>query len=290
MTDTGKALGLGILTLCLNIVLMLTKIVTGILGNSFALVADGIESAGDILTSLISWGGFQLSLRPPDEKHPFGHGKIESLAGMFSGFALMGAALLIAGHSLREMGRPQAGPEWFTLPVLAVVILTKEYLHRRVAALSGSLDSRALEGDAWHHRSDAVTSAATGVGICIAMAGGPEFWVADEWAALVASVIILFNGLHILNRSLHETLDGRVKDSYLDQLQEAAGEVEDVQDIETCRARKSGTGYFVELHVEVDGELSVAEGHEIGHRVKSELLERFPEVMDVVVHVEPARD
>lgn len=138
--------GYAVLTTLVNLLLMLVKIVTGVVGNSYALIADGIESASDILVSLITWIGFGLSLRPPDEKHPFGHGKIESLAGMFSGLALLAAAGLISFHSIREILTPHHGPEWFTLPVLLAVVATKEILARRISDISKQSNSTALEG------------------------------------------------------------------------------------------------------------------------------------------------
>jgi cation diffusion facilitator family transporter len=286
--ETGKAVGLGILTILINVMLMLVKIVTGILGNSYALIADGIESAADIFTSLITWMGFHLSLRPPDDKHPFGHGKIESLAGVFSGTALLLAAVAIAVQSVREILTPHHSPEWFTLPVLIAVVITKEFLSRKISTFATALDSRALEGDAWHHRSDALTSGAAAIGISVALIGGPAWAVADDWAALVACGIIVANGIRILQRSLHDTLDGRVDAAIVEALHARAMEVDGVAHTEKCRVRKSGMQYFAELHVQVDGEMSVLAGHRIGHDVKEALLEAFPELLDVVIHLEPS--
>ena len=288
--ESGKAVGLGILTILINTLLMLVKIVTGVLGNSYALIADGIESAGDIFTSLLTWIGFHLSLRPPDERHPFGHGKIESLAGIFSGVALLFAAVGIAFQSVRAILTPQDSPEWFTLPVLLGVVVAKELLSRRIGAYAADSDSRALEGDAWHHRSDALTSGAAAIGISIALIGGPAYAVADDWAALVACLIIFLNGGRIISRSLHDTLDGRVETGIADSIHEVAGAISGVSKTEKCLLRKSGTRYFAELHVQVDGGLPVQEGHAIGHAVKEHLLARFPELLDVVIHLEPCSD
>jgi cation diffusion facilitator family transporter len=165
MVDANKTIGIGILTVCVNIVLMGVKIVAGVIGNSYALIADGIESAGNIVSSLITWAGFQLSLRPADENHPFGHGKIESLAGVFSGVALLLAAAAIAWNSILEIRTPHHTPEWLTLPVLVAVVATKIFLSKKIFTLRESVDSRALEGDAWHRRSDPITSGAAGIGI-----------------------------------------------------------------------------------------------------------------------------
>jgi len=287
MVGEMKNIRLGIVTVLLNVALMAVKIVTGILGNSYALIADGIESATDIFTSLITWVGFQLSLRPPDSKHPFGHGKIESLAGIFSGFALFFAAAMIGYHSMREILTPHHSPEWFTLPVLIGVVITKALLSRRIQSLAGQLDSRALEGDAWHHRSDALTSGAAAVGIAIALIGGPGLSMADDWAALLACVIIIVNGSRIISRSLHDTLDGSIDPDFAESIRAQAISIHDVMNAEKCLVRKSGTRYFVELHIHVDGRLTVAMGHQIGHDVKAHLLQYFPKLQDVVIHLEP---
>jgi cation diffusion facilitator family transporter len=287
LIDTGRALALGVLTLCVNIVLMAVKITVGLVGNSYALVADGIESAGDIFSSLITWVGFQLSLRPPDDDHPFGHGKIESLAGVFSGAALLVAAFIIGYHSILEIRTPHHAPAWFTLPVLMGVVIVKYVLSRVIGRLSESVDSRALEGDAWHHLSDAITSGAAAIGITIALIGGPGWEMADDWAALVACVIIIFNGCLIMKAALHEVLDGSVPTELSHEMRALAEDVEGVREIEKCRVRKSGIGIFIELHVRVDADISVRDGHSIGHEVKDHIRAKKPQVVDIVVHLEP---
>lgn len=288
MIDSAKALAVGLLTLCVNIVLMAVKISVGLVGNSYALVADGIESAGDILSSLITWVGFQLSLRPPDEDHPFGHGKIESLAGLFSAGALLVAAVVIAWHSVLEIRTPHHAPAWFTLPVLIGVVVVKAGLSRVVAKLGDEVDSRALEGDAWHHRSDAITSAAAAIGITVAFIGGPGWEAADDYAALFACGIIVLNGCLIGRNALHEVLDGNVSGELSETLRDRACEVPGVENIEKCRVRKSGIGIYAELHVQVDGDTPVREGHRIGHRVKAHIQAGHPQVFDLVVHLEPS--
>ncbi len=287
MIDTGKSIAIGILTICTNLVLMLVKLWAGVFGNSTALIADGIESAGDIVVSLIPWSGFTLSLRPADEKHPFGHGKIEALTGVFSGVALIGAALFISWQSIRELGNEQSTPAWFTLPVLILVVVAKESLSRYMLGLVEVSGSRAIEGDAWHHRSDAITSAAAALGICIALIGGPAYAAADEWAALFACLIIVYNGWRIIHAALHEALDGAVAPEIEQEVRLHAGEIPGVSGIEKCIMRKSGIGYFVEIHVEVPGTMPVSRGHAIGHEVKAHLIETMPNLFDVVVHLEP---
>jgi len=286
--QANRMMRLGMLSICTNVILMFVKIITGYIGNSYALIADGIESAGDILTSIITWTGFKMSLRPADENHPYGHGKIESLAGMFAGISLFGAAGLIAHHAILEIKLPHHAPSWFTLPVLILVVVIKELLSRRMNSMNKDLDSKAIQGDAWHHRADALTSAAAAVGISIALIGGKGFEQADDWAALAACVIIGINGFLIFRAALHDLLDGNVSVAISARILREAESVDGVDNVEKCRIRKSGIGLFVELHVQVDPAISVAAGHAIAHRVKDFLIEQNRQIIDVLVHIEPA--
>lgn len=280
-------LTLGITTMLVNLCLMLVKLVTGFVGRSNALVADGIESAADVVVSLLTWLGVSYAQRPPDSKHPFGHGRMESLTGMFSGVALMGAAFGIGLISAKELIGPHEPPAWYTLPVLVGVVWVKWVLSRKISHEAATRESAALEGDAVHHLSDALTSAAAAVGITLALVGGERFAAADDWGALAASVIIFGNGIRIVYASLHENLDGRVDSDLEQRLRSEALGVEGVLGLDKCLVRKSGQTYFGELHVEVDPEISVREGHEIGHSVKDHILTRMPKVGELVVHLEP---
>lgn len=290
MRSTNEVLGLGILAICINVVLMLVKIGVGLIGNSYALVADGIESASDIFSSLITWAGFQFSLKPADEDHPYGHGKVEALAGLFAGFALLGAAAVIAWNSVVEIRTPHHAPAWFTLPVLLGVVVVKEILSRKVLKVSESLDSNALKGDAWHHRSDAITSGACALGLVVALIGGEGYESADDWAALAACLVIVINAILILNGSLHDVMDGKVSSDLYDSITATAAATAGVRSTEKCRMRKSGVSLFVEIHIRVDPMISVFEGHEISHRVKDRLLVQNHRIEDVLVHIEPARE
>lgn len=285
--ERQEVIGYALLTTLINLILMIVKIVTGIVGNSYALIADGIESASDILVSLVTWIGFGLSLRPADKNHPYGHGRIESLAGMFSGVALLAAAGVIAYQSIQEILTPHHSPEWFTLPVLLAVVATKEILARRISNLSKFSDSRALEGDAWHHHSDAITSAAAAIGISIALIGGPQYAAADDWGALIACAIIVFNGGRIIARSFYENIDGRIDPLIDEHIRKCAADVPGICEIEKCRVRKSGIFYFAEVHVQVDPHCSVTVGHEIAHQFKERVAKQMPTVKDIVIHIEP---
>lgn len=281
-------LQLGIGTLCLNLILVLVKLSAGTLGNSQALIADGLESASDIFVSLVTWGGFMLSLRPADKNHPFGHGKIESLTGLFSGLFLLLAAVGIALVSVREIySESHQVPSWFTLPVLLLVVAIKEFVFRKISRYSGEHNSCALAGEAWHHRSDAITSGAAALGISIALIGGAAWATADDWAALVACLFIGYNGTRIIRLSLHDALDGNVEAAFVESLKGQANSHADVLHVEKCRVRKSGVDYFLELHLQVDPQMSVAQGHELGHEVKDNLMRAHANLRDVVVHLEP---
>jgi cation diffusion facilitator family transporter len=288
MTSVESGLTIAGGAIAINLMLALIKISTGVLGNSYALIADGIESTADIFSSLIVWTGLQFSSKPPDDDHPYGHGKAESLAGMAVSLFLIAAAIFIAVQSIQEIRTPHHSPAWYTLVVLGLIIATKEMLYRRMHSVGDKLNSSSLRSDAWHHRSDALTSLAAFVGIGIALIGGEGFEPADDWAALVASGAILFNGVRLLLPALNEVMDAAVPEHVARQIIETAGCVEGVVAIEKCRIRKSGLGYLMDIHVEVDGDLSIHEGHYIGHRVKDCLMQSSLPIVDVVVHVEPA--
>jgi len=275
------------LAIAVHLILAIVKITTGLLGNSYALVADGIESAADVISTLIVWGGLWISAKPPDADHPYGHGKAESIAGVAVSLALMGAAVLIAVQSIREILSPQSAPAPYTLIVLAGVIVTKEVMYRYVFRVGESLGSTALKADAWHQRSDALTSLAAFIGISISLIGGPGYEAADDWAALLACAVIAYNGVRLLRPALNEVMDAAVTDGTEDEVRRAARAVEGVLDIEKCRIRKSGLGLLMDIHVVVDGDLTVRRGHEISHLVKDCLMDSRPAIHDVVVHIEP---
>ncbi|GMR10222.1 MAG: cation diffusion facilitator family transporter [Anaerolineae bacterium] len=290
MQSIGPGLGIAGSAMAINLVLALVKISTGVIGNSYALIADGIESTSDIFSSLIVLSGLQFSSKPADQSHPYGHGKAESLAGMAVALFLIGAGVLIAVQAIREILTPQQSPAWFTLPILAIIIVVKEALYRRMYSVGSDLDSNSLRSDAWHHRSDAITSLAAFVGISIALIGGTGYESADDWAALLAVAIIFANGVRLLRPALDEVMDASVSDDIEQQVVSIASSVEGVVTIEKFRIRKSGLGYLMDLHVQVDSAISVKNGHAIGHMVNDRLMESSIPITDVVIHIEPARD
>ena len=275
-------------TVILSTLLGLVKIASGLLGNSYALIADGIESTLDVVASLVVWGGLRIAARPPDHDHPYGHGKAEPLAAAVVALVLLGAALLLAVQSVREILTPHHAPAPFTLLVLVLVVATKELLFRRLDRIGRETESLSLRSDAWHHRSDAFTSAAAFVGITVAWIGGPGWESADDWAALFACAIIGLNGVRLLRAAVADVMDVAAPSSLLDSIRRVAEAVDDVAGVEKCLARKSGPGWLVDIHVEVDGEHTVAAGHRVAHAVKDALLGAELGILDALVHVEPA--
>ena len=270
-----------------NAALAILKILTGVFGNSYALIADGIESTSDIVTSLVVWGGLRVAISPADEQHPYGYGKAEALSGIVAALALFGAAVIIAVQSVREILTPHHLPHWSTLIVLILVVAIKESLARWVGKIGAAVESTSLQADAWHHRSDALTSVAAFLGITIGLVGGPGYEPADDWAALVACLIITYSSFRLLRMAVRDLLDASPPKQFEEQVRGIALGVEGVQAIEKCRIRKSGTAFFVEIHVEVDGRATVQEGHDIGGHVRSVLRESSLRIADAFIHIEP---
>ncbi|GAB3919364.1 cation diffusion facilitator family transporter [Larkinella terrae] len=270
-----------------NVGLVLVKGTAGWLGNSYALIADAMESATDIVTSIFVWVGLRTAARAPDQNHPFGHGKAEPLAAIVVAMALVGAAILIAVQSIQNIQQPHKTPAAYTLVVLAGVVIVKEILFRRIAQVGTETESSAVKADAWHHRSDAITSLTAFVGISIALIGGPGYESADDWAALLASAFIIYNAYHIFRPSFGEIMDETPPGDWQKELETIAMGVDGVRGIDKFRVRKTGFEYFIDLHVTVSGDIPVRKGHDIAHKVKEAILAEKPAVYDVLIHIEP---
>lgn len=264
------------------------KILSGIIGNSYALIADGIESVLDIMSSMVVWASLRIASQPATERYPFGYGKAEPLAAMVVATVLLGAGAGIAIQSIIEIRTPHHMPEPFTLAVLVGVIATKEIMFRVLHKTGESIGSKAMQTDAWHHRSDSLTSVAALIGISITLYMGDGYESADDWAALFAAGIIGFNGVKLFRSGWREVLDVAEPPELIQRIREVAGGVLKVHGIEKCRVRRSGLSLYIDLHVLVDGDLSVREGHHIAHSVKDALLESGLGVQDVTVHIEPS--
>ena len=274
----------------LNAVLAMVKLAGGIFGHTYALIADAAESFLDILSSTLVWAGFRVAARPPDANHPYGHGKAEPLAGLSVAVFVFLMAGWLAVHAVREIMIPHRGPEWWTLVLLAGVIVAKTWFSRRMNAAGEEVGSTALGVEALHHWSDAMTSAAAFVGIAIAIWGGKGWETADDWAALFACVIIAFNGVGMFSKALSDVMDSAVTEKFDGEVRALALAVPGVQALDKCRVRKSGLSHLVDIQVRVDGNLTVREGHDIAHAVKDVLLASATHaISDVSVHVEPMK-
>lgn len=282
-----KSTIIGIVT---SVILATIKGVAGILGNSYALIADAIESTSDVFTAIIVLTGIKIAQKPADENHPYGHGKAEPLAGIIVASAIFLAAIIIIIQSIHEIITPHHAPEPFTLIVLIVVVASKEFLFRFVIKVGNSVDSVAIKNDAWHHRSDAITSGAAFIGISISLIGGEGYEPADDYAALFASLIIIYNAFRLLKPALGEMMDIAPSPEFISEVINRTTTVEGVIAVDKCFARKMGFEYYVDMHIIVDGNISVYQGHEISHKVKEFLKKEFPHITDVLIHIEPATD
>jgi len=270
-----------------NAILAVLKGTAGFLGNSYVLIADAIESTSDVLGSIVIYTGLRVAAKPRDVNHPYGHGKAEPLAAVAVALALFAAAIIILVQSVREIITPHHAPAPFTLAVLLVTVIAKESLYRFAFRVSEDIHSIAVRTDAWHHRSDAITSAAAFVGITVALVGGEGFESADDLAAMFVSAIIAYNAYRLFLPAVGEVMDVAPSPHIEEELRRVAGAVDGVRALDKCLVRKMGLEYYVDLHVVVDGSLSVERGHEIGHTVKDAIRASNPKITDVLVHVEP---
>jgi len=254
-----------------NSIFAIAKILGGFFGHAYVLIADGIESGLDVAGSFVIWSGLKVAARPPDASHPYGHGKAEPIAAMIVAVGVVAAAVGLAIQSVREIFLPHHAPAPYTLVILVVVIVIKETLFRYVNRIGRDIDSTAVKTDAWHHRSDALTSAAAFIGISVALIGGRRWQSADDWAAIFACAVIATNGIRLLRPAFYEIMDTAPR-KIVKSVCSVASSVPGVIDVENCRARKMGLDFYVDLHVGVNGNISVHEGHEIAHRVKLRLL------------------
>lgn len=270
-----------------NTILAIVKGITGVFGNSYALIADAIESTTDVFASLLVLFGLKYSTRPADENHPYGHGKVEPLITFAVVGFLIVSATIIAYESIAHIRTPHELPKPYTLIVLAAIVITKEIFYRFISKKSDETNSSSLKADAWHHRSDAITSLMAFIGISIAIWFGKGYETADDWAALLASGIILYNAYLILRPALGEIMDEHVYDDMVNEIRKISKKEPGVIETEKCFIRKTGMTYHVDLHVVVLGEQTVKEGHDIAHNLKNRLLDELPEIADILIHIEP---
>lgn len=287
MSKTETAVKATYFSIISNTLLALIKGIAGYFGNSYAMIADAIESTADIFASLLVLFGIKYSNKPADENHPYGHGRAEPLITFLVVGFLITSATIIAYESIHNINTPHKLPKPFTLFILGAIILWKEYSFQKVMRKSKETNSSSLRADAWHHRSDAITSVAAFIGISIALYFGQGYEAADDWAALLASVFILYNCYKIFRPALGEIMDEHLYHELEDQIKKIAATVPNVIAIEKCFIRKAGMKYHVDLHLMVDGNKSVKEGHDIAHLLKDTLRTELTELGHVLIHVEP---
>jgi cation diffusion facilitator family transporter len=270
-----------------NTSLAIIKGLAGFFGNSYALIADAIESTTDIFASFLVLFGIKYSNKPADKNHPYGHGRAEPLITFLVVGFLITSATIIAYESIINIGTPHQLPKPWTLIVLGAIIIWKEYSFRVVMKRSIQTNSSSLRADAWHHRSDAITSVAAFLGISIALILGNGYESADDWAALFASGFILYNSYLIFRPALGEIMDEHLYDDLIEQIRIVSLQVDGIIDTEKCFIRKAGMQYHVDLHAIVDSNITVKEGHDLAHKLKDTLREEIPELGHVLIHVEP---
>lgn len=287
MSQEGTAIKATYFSIAGNALLAVIKWLTGYFGNSYAMIADAIESTTDIFASVLVLMGIKYASKPADKDHPYGHGRAETLVTFIVVGFLIVSATVIAYESVRHIRTPHEMPKSYTLWVLGAIILWKELSYQWVIRKSRETNSSSLKADAWHHRSDAVTSVAAFIGISIALIGGTGYEAADDWAALFASAFIIYNAWLIFRPALGEIMDEHQYDDLIAQIREVAIRVEGVKGTEKCFIRKAGMKYLVDLHAKVDAEIPVRQGHEIAHRLTDVLKKEIPLIGYVLIHIEP---
>lgn len=290
MNKENSAVRTSYFSLLSNALLAIIKALAGIFGNSFALIADAIESTTDVLSSLLVLFGLKYATIPPDENHPYGHGKIEPLTTFIVVAFLVVSATIIATQSIQNILTPQTVPEPWTLYILAGIIVWKEFSYQIVNRKSKETNSSSLKADAWHHRSDAITSVMAFLGISISLIFGEGYETADDWAALLASGFILYNSYLIFRPALGEIMDEHLYDDLVLEIKKKSVQVEGIVDTEKCYVRKTGMKYHVDLHARVKGDISVKKGHDIAHNLQEYLYQHVDNLAHVLIHIEPHED
>lgn len=286
-TASQEAIRTTQLGIIISIALIFAKGISGHIGQSYALIADATESGADVISSGLLWLALKYAQRPADEGHPYGHGKAEPIAAIIIGLFLLLAASWIAWHAIGFIQTPHELPKRYTLVVLLLVILVKEVLFRYVFAIGKRINSNAVKADAYHHRSDAITSVAALIGIAIALFMGKGYEGADDWAALLACIFIVYNAFKIIRPAFSEIMDGAPSNEIIAAISHVASLHVEVKRVEKCYVRKMGLEYYVDMHIEVDGHINVFHAHAVAHQVKDELLASGLHIKDALIHVEP---
>ena len=287
MTDEGRSKKTIYFSIVGNTGLAIVKWLAGYFGNSYALIADAIESTSDIFSSVLLLFGLKYASMPADKNHPYGHGKVEPVITFIVGCTLVASGTIIAYESIPKILTPHEPPKPYTLIVVGAAMIIKEIFYRIVYQRAKQTKSTSLKADSRHHRSDAITSLCVFIGISIALFGGKGFESADGWAALIAAGIIFYNSYLIFRPALGEIMDEQLYDDIITEIRQVASTVDGVIDTEKCLVRKTGMKYLVDLHVTVDATITVKLGHQISHNLKDKLMREMPKLADVLIHIEP---
>lgn len=287
MTHEQTAIRTTYFSIAGNTCLAIIKGIAGFFGNSYALIADAIESTTDILSSLLVLFGLKYANKPADKNHPYGHGRAEPLVTFLVVGFLITSATVIAYESIKNIGTSHSLPAVWTLFVLAPLILWKEVSFRLVMKKAKESNSSSLKADAWHHRSDAITSVAAFIGISIALIFGKGYETADDWAALFASGFILYNSYLIFRPALGEIMDEHLYDDLTEDIFKVSLNVDGIMEIGKCFIRKAGMKYHVDLHATVDANITVKQGHDLAHKLEDTLREEIPQLGHIIIHIEP---
>lgn len=282
--EAMRAAGLG---LAVNLILGIVKLIGGLVGQSFALISDAVNSLGDVVASLVVLFALRVAQRPPDDEHPYGHTRAEAIAGANLALLVIVSALLIGWEAVQRLWVPHDLPPVWTLWIAGSNVVIKEALYRYKRSVARRMGSSALMANAWDHRSDAFCSLAVLFGLAVVRWGGREWIGADEVSALVVVAAIVWSGAKLFRNSSSELMDSQADEPFVSEIRQAAKAVLGVRAVEKLWVRKSGLEYFADIHIEVDGHLTVDEGHRIGHAVKDQLVAQFTHLRDVLVHLEP---
>ena len=275
-------IGLGV-----NCTLGIVKLVGGVLGQSFALISDSVNSLGDSVASIVTILALRYAQLPPDKEHPYGHTRAEAIAGLFIAVLILASAFYVGWEAIARMGDDHPLPPFWTLWIAAANVAIKESLYRYNRAIGKRTGSTAILANAWDHRSDALCSLAVLIGLCVIIVGGVRWIWADEVAALFVAAAILWSGGRLLIGSISELLDPQADTEFVQQVRDFASKVPGVRAVEKLWIRKTGIEYLIDIHIQVDAEMTVAVGHRIGHLVRDQLIAEFAAVRDVLVHLEP---
>lgn len=277
-----------------NILLLVVKFFAGIVGNSAAMIADAVHSLSDFLTDIVVLVFVKISSKPEDGDHDYGHGKYETLATTIIGLALLYVGIMIGKNAILNIidfirGEDLEQPGIIALVAALVSIIAKEWVFRKTRKVSREVDSQALEANAWHHRSDALSSIGTAVGIGGAALLGKQWAVLDPVAVLVVSAFIIFTGIKLAWHSVEELLEKSLSEEVEEKIKTITLVQEGISDVHHLRTRKMGNRIAIEMHVRMDGKTPLVEAHEAASAIERNLREEFGQNTHIMIHLEPRK-